>query len=178
MDPLDRPLEVRRTDDGKYAWPARYWSFLNVFGSFLNNAGLDDPEVEAFEEGAVLLLTFHQAKGLEFDRVYVAGTGRDVDLAPALRTKLFSGEEPPFTAAPPGVLESTDPEVCLLAEADREREVYVALTRARQRLTILHDPEQDWAYLKLNPALERVFAGRPAVPHPRFGTLTVSEYVP
>ena len=75
MQPLDAPLKVEQ-QGSKYVWEARYWSFLNVFGSYLDNANLDDPEVEAFEEDAVLLLTFHQAKGLEFDHVYVAGTGR------------------------------------------------------------------------------------------------------
>src|SRR5262249_19040991 len=84
MDPLDQPLEVWRVGS-KYVWPNRYWNFLNVFGSYLQNASIDDPEVEAFEEDAVLLLTFHQSKGLEFDHVYVAGTGRTVDVSPALR---------------------------------------------------------------------------------------------
>src|SRR5207248_3143468 len=79
MNPLDAPLEVSRNAASKYVWPARYWYFLNLFGSYLQNASLDNPEVEAFEEHAVLLLTFHQAKGLEFDYVYVAGTNRPID---------------------------------------------------------------------------------------------------
>src|ERR1044071_9996830 len=91
MKSLEQPLDVVRTK-GKYVWGDQFWSFLNTLGAYLDNNTIDDPEVESFEEDAVLLITFHQAKGLEFDHVYVAGTGRDVDLAPALRTKLFSGD--------------------------------------------------------------------------------------
>src|SRR5262249_50622049 len=69
---LDSPLEVSRNAGNKYVWPPRCWSFLSVFASYLDNATIDDVEVEAFEEHTVLLLTFHQAKGLQFDHVYVA----------------------------------------------------------------------------------------------------------
>ncbi|MBW3597759.1 MAG: UvrD-helicase domain-containing protein, partial [Planctomycetes bacterium] len=155
MDPLDSPLEVSRTTAGKYVWPSRYWNFLNIFGGYLNHAPLDDVEVEVFEEHAVLLLNFHQVKGLEFDHVYVAGTGRAPDLSPTLRTKLFSGRTPTYTIDPTGSVVSRDREVLNLAEADRDREVYVALTRAKSRLTILYDPDNSWAYLPSTQPLTR-----------------------
>src|SRR5262249_8635118 len=69
---LDQPLEVY-TRNKRYQWDDRYWQLLNVFGAYLKDAPIDDPEVESFEEDAVLMLTFHQTKGLEFDHVYVAG---------------------------------------------------------------------------------------------------------
>lgn len=178
MDPLDHPLEVVRTG-GKYVWPARYWNFLNVFGSYLDNASIDDPEVEAFEEDAVLLLTFHQSKGLEFDHVYVAGTGRPIDVSPALRTKLFSGEAVKYAVDPgTGAVAGKDPEVNRLALADREREVYVALTRAKKHLTVLFDPSHEREFLTLNPEIEKLFAGTAVTAHPRFSDVEVLEYAP
>ncbi len=178
MDPLDAPLEVARNEQGKYVWPKRYWNFLNVFGGYLNHAPLDDVEVEAFEEHAVLLLNFHQVKGLQFDHVYVAGTGRAPDVSPALRTMLFSGQTPAYTLDAAGSVVCRDRQILRLAEADRNREVYVALTRAKSRLTILHDPENEWSYLALNPALKALFERRPTKPHPANQVVQVLEYAP
>jgi DNA helicase-2/ATP-dependent DNA helicase PcrA len=178
MDPLDQPLEVIRSD-GKYVWPARYWNFLNIFGSYLDNASIDDPEVEAFEQDAVLLLTFHQSKGLEFDYIYVAGTGRPVDVSPALRTKLFSGEAVNYAVDPAtGVVTCKDLDVNRLALADREREVYVALTRAKKHLTVLFDPGHEREFLTLNPEVEKLFVGAAATTHPRFADVEMLEYTP
>jgi DNA helicase-2/ATP-dependent DNA helicase PcrA len=178
MEPLDQPLEVVRTG-GEYVWPARYWNFLNLFGSYLDNASIDDPDVEAFEEDAVLLLTFHQSKGLEFDHVYVAGTGRPVDVSPALRTKLFSGEAVNYAVDPStGAVSCKDPEVNRLALADREREVYVALTRAKRHLTVLFDPDHEREFLTLNPEIEKLFASAAVTPHPKFPHVEVLEYTP
>jgi DNA helicase-2/ATP-dependent DNA helicase PcrA len=160
---LDRPLEPRRNASGKIEWPDHYWSFLGVFGSLLATSRLDDPEVESFQDGAVSLLTFHQAKGLEFDNVYVAMTGRAVQPAPVLLTMLFSGEARQYDVST-GQATTIDPDVLRLAEADREREVYVALTRARSRLTILHDPGSTAYGMDLNPAIERLFANVLATP--------------
>lgn len=156
MDPLDQPLESG-VSQGKFKWPDRYWNLLNVFGGYLDNTNLDDPEVEAFEQDAVLMITFHQAKGLEFDHIYVTATGRNPDVGPALRTGLFSGRAVPYTMN--DGLNSTDQQTLDLSLADREREVYVALTRAKLSLTIMHDPalaERD--FYQLNPAIEKLFA--------------------
>lgn len=177
MLPLDAPLKVE-SRGGKYVWDARYWNFLNVFGSYLDNANLDDPEVEAFEEDAVLLLTFHQAKGLEFDHVYVAGTGRTPDAGPALRTELFSGRAAKYAVRADGSLFCQDARVAQLAEADREREVYVAVTRAKKRLTVLFDPDHNREFLTLNPTIERLFAKAPGKKHPTVRTVEVREFTP
>ena len=93
MRSLDRPLQPERSPLGKVAWPAEVWSFLNVFGTLVRETDLDDVEVDAFAEHAVALLTFHQAKGLEFDHVYVGLTGREPTPSAVLRTMLFSGGE-------------------------------------------------------------------------------------
>jgi DNA helicase-2/ATP-dependent DNA helicase PcrA len=160
---LDRPLEPQRTASGKIQWPDHYWNFLGVFGSLIATSRLDDPEVESFQDGAVSLLTFHQAKGLEFDRVYVSMTGRAVQPAPVLLTMLFSGEPRQYDVST-GLATTPDPDVLRLAEADREREVYVALTRGRSDLTILHDPGNTFYGMDLNPAIGRMFANVPETP--------------
>jgi DNA helicase-2/ATP-dependent DNA helicase PcrA len=178
MNPLDAPIDVTRNAAGKFVWSPRYWNFLHVCGSYLQHAALDDEGVEAFEQHAVLLLTFHQAKGLEFDHVYVAGTGRAPDPNPALRTMLFSGRTPVYTVDGAGDVHCSDRQVNRLAEADRDREVYVALTRPKSRLTVLHDPTNDWAYLALNPALQALFNGKSSKAYPGIPGVTVVEYVP
>lgn len=171
-DPLDQPLEVT-LKNGKYVWPQRYWSLLHIFGGYLQNGNLDDLAVEAFEEDAVLMITFHQAKGLEFDHAYVAATGRTPDVAPALRTGLFSGSPIPYSTVQG--LQTTDSQTLMLALADREREVYVALTRPRHALTILHDPSLGIDYFTLNPAIEQLFASRPVRLHPKDASVEVRE---
>jgi len=158
-DSLDQPLEVALDKRKKYVWPRRFWSLLNVLGSFLSDTRLDDPEVEAFEQHAVLMLTFHQAKGLEFDHVYVASTGREPDLNPALLTELFSGKRVKYKQVG-GKVSTRDPATLQLALADREREVYVAITRAKKTLTILDDPDDNFSHRSLNPAIEKLFLGR------------------
>jgi DNA helicase-2/ATP-dependent DNA helicase PcrA len=156
MRSLDRALSVE-VENGKFVWPDEYWSFLNIFGSLLMES-MDDPEVEAFAENAVAVMTFHQAKGLEFDHVYVAATGRDPAVHPVLRTMLFSGKTPHYRVDA-GQPSSKEHHVLELAAADRERELYVALTRAKKTLTILHDPDDQRPFMALHPVLDEL-AGR------------------
>jgi superfamily I DNA/RNA helicase len=170
---LDLPLEVALRN-GKFVWATRHWELLNHFGGYLDNYTLDDPDVESFEDDAVLMVTFHQAKGLEFDHIYVAGTGRDPDISPALRTRLFSGEAAPYVVSA-GRVSTSDATTLDLALADREREVYVALTRAKATLTILHDPASVSHFMRLHPALEPAFARSRPQPHPANPNVEVKE---
>jgi DNA helicase-2/ATP-dependent DNA helicase PcrA len=145
-------------------------------GAMLEATSLDDEEIEAFSENAVAMLTFHQAKGLEFEHVYVAATGRDVMPANALRTALFSGKNVGYSVAN-GVAETTDASLLQLAAADREREVYVALTRAKRRLTVLHDPTHGRVEIRtLNPGLATVFAGIKPERHPLDPSITAQYF--
>jgi superfamily I DNA/RNA helicase len=174
MDSLDQPLEVTNLQ-GKIQWPNRYWNLLSVFGGYLDNTNLDDPEVDAFEEDAILMITFHQAKGLEFDHVYVAATGRTPDIGPALRTHLFSGRAVPYDVT--AGLKTTDPQVLALALGDREREVYVALTRGKQSVTILHDPAlMSQGPYAMNPAIEQLFATSKPELYPLNPAVQVREF--
>jgi DNA helicase-2/ATP-dependent DNA helicase PcrA len=174
MHPLDQPLEVSKTQ-GKFKWPERYWNLLSIFGGYLENTNLDDLEVEAFEEDAVLMITFHQAKGLEFDHIYVAATGHDPDLGPALRTRLFSGIPVPYKFI--GGVETKDAQTNALSLADREREVYVAITRGRSSLTLLHDPTLvDNHLYTLNPAIEQIFASQKDKPYQGHPAVKVKEF--
>jgi ATP-dependent exoDNAse (exonuclease V) beta subunit len=174
MRSLDQPLELKLIG-GKVQWEDRFWSLLNVFGAYLDNAPLDDPEVESFEEDAVLMLTFHQGKGLEFDHVYVAGIGRAPDYGPALRTKLFSGQVAKYAHGPDG-LKTTDKAIQELATADRDREVYVAMTRAKHHLTILHDDKASANYMAPNPGIEPLFAKASAKTYPKQKAVRVREF--
>ena len=71
-----------------------------------------------------------------------------------------------------------DPEVLRLAKADREREVYVAMTRAKKHLTFLFDTGHEREFLTLNPEIEKLFAGAAAAGHPQFPDVEILEYNP
>ncbi len=172
---LDLPLEISKAKN-KFVWPERFWNLLGIFGAFLDSAPLDDLEVDTFEQDAVLMLTFHQGKGLEFDHVFVAGTGRKLDLAPVLRTRLFSGDPVKFKIDSNNSPTTKDSSVLRLAEADRDREVYVAMTRAKKTLTILHDPSATLPYMLLNPAIEAMFKNIRGVKSAVFPALTIKEW--
>jgi len=161
---LDRPLTPTRSIDGKTVWPDEIWTFLNVFGTLVKELDLDDVEDDAFSDDAIALLTFHQAKGLEFDHVYVGLTGREPNAHAVLQTMVFSGSPVPYDVDPSGQPLCADPEVARLALADREREVYVAITRARQQLTLLHGPGDTRPLTALNPSIEALFAGQASRP--------------
>jgi superfamily I DNA/RNA helicase len=170
---LDMPIEVSASTTGKLVWDQRFWWMLHLFGAFLERAPLDDLEIEAFEEHAVPIITFHQAKGLEFDYVYVAATGRDPDVGPALRTRLFSGEAVAYEFE--DGLSTDDPETLAMATADRDREVYVALTRAKSRLTILHDEDGE-RFMALHPVIDGLFADASVQVHPDAEAVRVREH--
>lgn len=168
---LERPMVPRRGTDGRVVWPDQYWSLLSQFGQIIAAGGHDDLEVEAFAEAAVSVLTFHQAKGLEFDHVYVAMTGKEADPASALATALFSGDTPDYEVIGAHPV-TKDADILRLAEADREREVYVAITRAKTRLTILHPPgDPRWA-MKLNAGLDALFGGKAV----KDGAVSIKEW--
>jgi DNA helicase-2/ATP-dependent DNA helicase PcrA len=154
---LDRPLSPRHNSKHKIVWPDEMWSFLNIFGTLVSETKLDDIEDDTFAEDAVALLTFHQAKGLEFEHVYVGLTGRKPDPHAALQTLLFSGELVQYTVDANGQPMCIDPQVTELALADRERELYVAMTRARDNLTFLHDPADTRPMTELNPGIASLF---------------------
>jgi DNA helicase-2/ATP-dependent DNA helicase PcrA len=162
LTPLDRPLAPYRNDAGKVVWPDEMWSFLSLFGALIVETDLDDVEDEAFAEHAVALLTFHQAKGLEFDHVYVGLTGRQPAPHSVLQTMLFSGQSVKYRIDADSQPKTSNRTVTQLALADRERELYVALTRAKQRLTIIYDPADQRPMCSLNPALKFLFDGLPA----------------
>lgn len=159
---LDQPLAPTRNDAGKIVWPDEMWSFLGLFGALISETDLDDIEDDAFADHAIALLTFHQAKGLEFDHVYVGLTGRLPAPHSVLQTMLFSGERVRYRIDADGQPQSPDRTVTQLALADRERELYVALTRAKQQLTVIHDPSDQRPMCALNPTLKDLFDTAPA----------------
>jgi len=170
---MDTPITCS-IENGKLAWEKKHWDFLKYFGDLLEANPLDDQTVDAFSENTVSLLTFHQSKGLEFDHVYVGATGRDIGLENVLTTALFSGQAPPFTLDADDKPESTEQHMLDLAQADREREVFVAITRAQTTLTIIHDPALD--KVKHNPAFDAIFSTASKQPHPLNSAVTIQEY--
>jgi superfamily I DNA/RNA helicase len=176
MRSLDEPMRPSTTAGGRIEWPQQYWDLLRIMATMLEGRTLDDEEVEAFNENAIAMLTFHQAKGLEFDHVYVASTGRNVMPANALRTALFSGTPVSYSIVD-GQAETKDRKILDLAAADRDREVYVALTRAKQNLTFLCDPAHARTELsRLNPALSGIFDHLPSSMHPMNPAVTVKTF--
>ena len=172
LSSLDDAMKPTRSANGQIEWPKQFWQLLDVFGGLLHSADLDDVEVDAFAEKAVAMLTFHQSKGLEFDHVYVGCTGRKVTPQNVLRTMVFSGQPARYTVAA-GQAETKDKKILRLAQADREREVYVAMTRAKRRLTILYDPTDDRDMMSLNPSIAAITDGSPASPHPLDSSIQV-----
>jgi DNA helicase-2/ATP-dependent DNA helicase PcrA len=170
---LDRPMTPSVNADDKIEWANEYWSMLGTFGQLIEAGGQDDLEVEAFSDDAIALLTFHQAKGLEFDHVYVAMTGKEPDPSAVLATELFSGRTPAYTVID-GRPETTDLQLVNLAAADREREVYVAITRAKHCLTILHAPGNGQWAMQLNQGLADLFNSAPAKP---IGAIQQREWI-
>lgn len=174
LSSLDDSMNPTRNANGQIEWPQQFWQLLDVFGGLLHAADLDDVEVDAFAEKAVAMLTFHQAKGLEFDHVYVGCTGRKVTPQNVLRTMLFSAEKAKYTVAA-GQAETKDKKILQLAQADREREVYVAMTRAKRRLTILYDPTDNRDVMSLNPGIAAVTNGSPSSPHPLDSSIRIHD---
>ena len=83
-------------------------SSLNLISNFLNNLYLEN--VISKEEGFIKLMTIHQAKGLEYKVVIVAGCNEGI--LPTLKLDYTSLEE-------------------------ERRIFYVAITRAKERLYLL-----------------------------------------
>ena len=163
MRSLDKPLNVELVDE-KFVWEREYWSLLHHFGGYLESEDVEEQEVELFEEDAVIIMTHHASKGLEFDHVIVTGVGREVDFGPVLRTKLFSGQSIPYDLTDKSVT-TQDTDTVKLATADREREAYVAMSRAVKTLTILQDKTPSKPYMAANPAVEVLFENSSAEPH-------------
>lgn len=104
------------------------------------------------------MMTFHASKGLEFKHVYVARTGRSIPLAGPLRAKIFSGEKIEFDVinGHPQIKDKTHSSVIRsLAKADRDREVYVAMTRAEEELTFIIEEHADFEMDSPHEALNK-----------------------
>ncbi len=112
--------------------------------SFLRRAGGSDREhregrPRSFEADAVHVLTIHKSKGLGFRHVYVLQTHKGGGRDPSVRTSLVRrGDQLEgwyFGAATPGMV-AADEEREALEERERVRLLYVATTRAKERLVI------------------------------------------
>jgi DNA helicase-2/ATP-dependent DNA helicase PcrA len=137
---------------------AFYYSFLDL----LISEGLNDFEdvEESFPQGRLPIMTFHQAKGLEFPIVFVGNINVTQDqlkwkaqskefaledMLKPWRMSLGSQKLPPFDA-----LER--------AEQDTIRLYYVAYSRAKELLVLLthEELESKKSFLPLAPEMQRV----------------------
>jgi len=146
---------------GKIVWPSKYWGMLEVMHRFCNGEAISDLDTEAFQSGAVPMMTFHASKGLEFKHVYVARTGRSIPLADPLRAKIFSGEQIEFDVigGHPEIKDKKQArEIRRLAKADRDREVYVAMTRAEEDLTFILEEKTDFEMDSTHEVLEQIIS--------------------
>jgi DNA helicase-2/ATP-dependent DNA helicase PcrA len=100
--------------------------FLEYFDYYLQAGGELCPEEEMVSGDAVQLMTAHAAKGLEFDQVFVM----------RLCKQSFPGNERrPVLEFPPELIKEGTPKASFHIQEER-RLFFVALTRARRRLTL------------------------------------------
>ena len=155
--PLDNFIWCEKVN-GKVRWPNMYWKMLEVMHRFCNGEAIADLDTEAFQYGAVPMMTFHASKGLEFKHVYVARTGRSIPLAGPLRAKIFSGEKIEFDVID-GHPQIKDKKISnsirRLGRADRDREVYVAMTRAEDELSFLVEEDADFEMDRSHEILQK-----------------------
>ncbi len=135
--------EARETGDERLANVARFFEIVRRQGSLLRDDRLpvlvaqldtlmetgDDPSTADAgpEEGeAVHILTYHKAKGLEFDVVYMVGLVAD----------RFPGRERRDSFQPPPELLSDDTTTGSQHVAEERRLFYVGMTRARDQLVL------------------------------------------
>ena len=172
---LDEPIEVRIDNHGKVDWNSRIWDFIGSLGIMVNGSSLDDPEVDFLQINTFPILTFHQSKGLEFDEVYLTATGRPVDPIPVILTKVFSGIKVKGLQVDGNEnIVYKDTEVDDWAKTDVAREIYVAMTRAKERLTILYDPEHKDKFMALDPSIAKLFSKIPG--DKKKNGLTIKEW--
>lgn len=128
---VGRSIKIDRDQSGQVSHP---WlrRFYYLFLGYLESTGMDDDEIE--EEicppGRLPIMTIHQAKGLQFPFVFVAGLGRGSAVS---NVHLLEDDLVRFRIAPP-THQFTSAQ---RAEHDMARMFYVAYSRAQYALILL-----------------------------------------
>ena len=128
------------------------WSLPRILEAFESVAGGSSPRVGGAGSGAigdaVQLLTFHAAKGLEFDVLFVVDLVSVRELPggpePGAEVGMLDDSRVPWVKLGWGVWSGlalrADDEIARRERAEARRLWYVACTRARERLILTHAP--------------------------------------
>ena len=127
------------TDDTNAGELSRWWygGFYYGLCGYLEQKGLDDDEDEEVvcPVGYFPIMTIHQAKGLEFDFVFVGNLGASVQTSSAHQ---LEQDLRPFRGAPPVMINSIDDAMW----HDDIRQHFVAYSRAKYALILVATDSQ------------------------------------
>ncbi len=173
-DGRQRAANIRKLAEIAHGFQSRRFFGLGEFVAHLRRLVADEPlepqaQIAGEYEDVVRLMTIHQAKGLEFPVVFIADLGRQPPNVPS--NLLLSPADGLLIRVTTGISEEAQSNFMLdayrEAVADQEaaeaaRTLYVAITRARERL-ILSEGSTDkrWAAIvreALGPERVRNFA--------------------
>ena len=149
-----KAANIRKMVDLAHQFGQTRASSLRAFLRYMDEmAGVELPEGEASmlpaEGNAVILMTIHKAKGLEFPIVFVPDLGRETakgrDVLTAVHPELGLSLRPyddvgKLAATPFHALIQQDHQT--KEDAEHARILYVALTRARDRLVLSTGPDR------------------------------------
>jgi len=133
--------------------------FLDYISELSNGEKQISDAVRSGEEDAVSFITVHKSKGLEFKVCFLAGTEKQFrGLANTAEITFLRGKGVYFRIKDRVKFTSFDP-LCNINAVDKEREtaigeelrkLYVALTRAKERLYITGSAETGWQERRYN----------------------------
>ena len=147
---LDKLLEmIQQRMDGEFATLYDLYIYLTLM--IATNRDEMEPDVEMADDyTSVYIMTVHKSKGLEYDTVIMPAMGHS--LVPRERTSILLGKEKAAWTFEPGKstqmksrwYEELQKEMARKGLAEETRMLYVAMTRAVNRLILLVNERQTY----------------------------------